>query len=72
MLDVHALSALHQRDRDVGRGLEVEMPEGATVFRFIIDRASGQRAFAPYYAGDGVGVLRTICMRDHSSNIMAY
>ena len=53
VFDVQFLLARDEREGDLGRGVEVKVPERAAVFGFLVHGASWQGALAPYHARYG-------------------
>lgn len=72
MLDVHPLSALDQLYRNIGHRVKVEMPKREAVLGVFIHSGAWERAFAPDHALHAVRKESTVCVRDHSPNVMAY
>ena len=72
MLQVHFLFARHERDGDVGLGLEIKVPEGRGVLCGFVEGGSGEGTLAPDDAGDSRRELSDVCMGDHAADIVTH
>ena len=72
MFQIHFLLPRHERDSDIGLGLEIKVPEGRGVLVIFIERGSREWTLAPNHARDTRRELSDVGMGNHTADIVTH